>query len=122
MATKTRKHARLRGILAEWLAALVLCCKGYRLLGWRIRTPVGEIDLLMNDRRQLINVEVKYRSRLEDGLEVLSRVDTQRQLRALLWVQASRPRDGHLQPALHRIAIDRFGRLRHIQMEGTDFF
>jgi putative endonuclease len=48
------------------LAAAVLIAKGYRILGRRVRTPHGEIDLIAVRGRRLAFVEVKRRaSRLE---------------------------------------------------------
>ncbi len=34
------------GIAAEWLAALALMVKGFRIVARRYRTPLGEIDLI----------------------------------------------------------------------------
>ena len=39
-------RARREGRAAEWIAALFLMSRGYRLLGFRLRGPGGEIDLL----------------------------------------------------------------------------
>src|ERR1700743_170579 len=41
-----RRKAEQRGRRSEVLAALLLLAKFYRILGWRVRTPVGEIDLI----------------------------------------------------------------------------
>ena len=38
--------ARLSGRRAEVIAALWLMLKGYRILGFRLKTPQAEIDLL----------------------------------------------------------------------------
>jgi putative endonuclease len=51
-----------RGRLSEWLAALALLAKGYRILGRRVRTPYGEIDLIAVRGRRLAFVEVKRRA------------------------------------------------------------
>ena len=53
-----------RGRTSEWLAAAVLLAKGYRILGRRLRTPYGEIDLIAVRGRRLAFVEVKRRSTL----------------------------------------------------------
>ena len=42
----TRRKAEQRGRRSEVWAALLLLAKFYRILGWRVRTPVGEIDLI----------------------------------------------------------------------------
>jgi putative endonuclease len=41
----SRQQAERRGRAAEWAAMLFLLCKGYRILGHRLRTPYGEVDL-----------------------------------------------------------------------------
>ena len=51
-----------RGRLSEWLAAAALLAKGYRILGRRVRTPYGEIDLIALRGRRLAFVEVKRRA------------------------------------------------------------
>jgi putative endonuclease len=51
-----------RGHLSEWLAAAALLAKGYRILGRRVRTPYGEIDLVALRGRRLAFVEVKRRA------------------------------------------------------------
>ena len=50
-----------RGRLSEWLAAALLIAKGYRILGRRVRTPHGEIDLVAVRGSRLAFVEVKRR-------------------------------------------------------------
>jgi putative endonuclease len=45
-ALARRKTAERRGRRGEIWAALLLRAKGYRILGRRVRTPVGEIDLV----------------------------------------------------------------------------
>ena len=55
-----------RGRLSEWVAAAALLARGYRILGRRVRTPYGEIDLIAVRGRRLAFVEVKRRAtRLE---------------------------------------------------------
>jgi putative endonuclease len=41
-----RRKAEKRGRRSEFFAVLLLLAKFYRILGWRVRTPVGEIDLI----------------------------------------------------------------------------
>ena len=64
---ETRKQAEMRGRRSEALAALLLRCKGYRILGRRVRTRAGEIDLVAKSPAGVICfVEVKARP--DDGL------------------------------------------------------
>jgi putative endonuclease len=55
-----------RGRFSELLAAAALIAKGYRILGRRVKTPFGEIDLIALRGRRIAFVEVKRRTtRLE---------------------------------------------------------
>jgi len=57
-----RLAAEKRGRSSETLAALMLRLKGYRILGRRIRTRAGEIDLVAKSPRGVLCfVEVKAR-------------------------------------------------------------
>lgn len=60
--SKRRQVAERRGRVAETIAALWLICKGYRILGQRVRTPFGEVDLAAFKQGALIIVEVKARN------------------------------------------------------------
>ena len=53
------------GHAAEWVAAVFLMAKGYRILGFRLKDRAGEIDLLARRGRVLAVVEVKRRATLE---------------------------------------------------------
>lgn len=50
------------GHAAEWIAAAWLMLKGYRLLGFRLKTPGAEIDILAQKADVLAVVEVKRRA------------------------------------------------------------
>ena len=58
---KTGKQSYLWGIWAEEFAVLLLRIKGYRILGQRIKTPSGDIDILAARKNILVVVEVKKR-------------------------------------------------------------
>ena len=60
--------ARRSGRRAEAIAAAWLMLKGYRILGFRLATGTGEIDILAQRGRVLIVVEVKSRTSLELSL------------------------------------------------------
>jgi putative endonuclease len=51
-----------RGRFSELIAAVALIARGYRILGRRVRTPYGEIDLIAVRGRRLAFVEVKRRA------------------------------------------------------------
>jgi putative endonuclease len=65
--TKTRRAAEQRGRAAELTAALWLMAKGYRILGRRLRTPFGEVDLAAWKQGALVIVEVKARASYDSG-------------------------------------------------------
>lgn len=57
-----RAIAEQRGRKGEGFAALWLQLQGWRILGRRVKTPRGEIDLVARRRRQVAFIEVKWRS------------------------------------------------------------
>ena len=83
--------ARLSGRKAEWRAALLLMLKGYRILGFRLRTPLGEVDLLALRGRTLAVVEVKQRTTLEAALECVTYDQRERLRRAGQLIADRRP-------------------------------
>lgn len=60
-----RRRSLRRGLGAEWLAAVLLMSKGYRILARRHRTPYGEIDIIAARGRRLAFIEVKQRRSVE---------------------------------------------------------
>ena len=85
------RAARKAGRAAEVLCALWLMAKGYRLLGFRLRTPVGEIDLLVVKGSTIAVVEVKRRTDLATALDAVSWRQRERLRRAAYSVVARRP-------------------------------
>ena len=83
--------ARRSGRQGEVLAALWLMAKGYRILGFRLRTPQAEIDLLALRGRTLAVVEVKRRQDLLTALETVSLDQRKRLRRAGAAIAAQRP-------------------------------
>ena len=70
--SELRRAAERRGRRSEILAMLVLVLKGYRILGRRVRTHAGEIDLVARSPRGVLCfVEVKARSAMRDAQEAL---------------------------------------------------
>src|SRR4249920_2458245 len=65
-------EARKSGRRREIIAALLLMAKGYRILGFRLKTPQAEIDLLAQRGKILAVVEVKRRTSLLAALETVS--------------------------------------------------
>ena len=67
-----RRRAFRRGHLAETAAAWLLRCKGYRIVARRVRTPMGEIDIIARRGRTIAFVEVKERPMPAAALEAVS--------------------------------------------------
>ncbi len=97
--------ARRTGRRAEVLAALWLMAKGYRILGFRLKTPQGEIDLLARRGAVLAVVEVKIRATLEAALEAVGAVQRQRLRRAAIQIAGRRPGLRHTHVRLDLIAL-----------------
>jgi putative endonuclease len=89
--SQTGFRARLAGRRGEMLAAFWLMAKGYRILGFRLKTPQGEIDLLARKGPVLAVVEVKLRGSIEAALEAVSRRQRERLRRAGEAFAARRP-------------------------------
>jgi putative endonuclease len=86
--------ARRSGRRQEILAAILLMLKGYRILGFRLKTPEGEIDLLAQRGDVLAVVEVKSRASIEAALEAVSatqRARLERAARSIASRRALRP-------------------------------
>lgn len=71
-ARDRKQRSERRGRRAEWLAALALILKGYRIVGFRYRTPLGEIDLVARKGDLIAFVEVKARRDLTAGVDAVS--------------------------------------------------
>lgn len=78
----TRERAERRGRVAEWAAMLFLMAKGYRILGHRLRTPYGEVDIAAWKDRTLVIVEVKARNTYDAGAYALTDFGQDRVARA----------------------------------------
>jgi putative endonuclease len=84
---RLRQRRERSGRQAETAAGLWLQLKGYRIRERRVRTPLGEIDLVASKGKILVFVEVKSRQTFEAALEAVT-PETQRRIEqaARLWV------------------------------------
>lgn len=77
-----RRLAEKRGRWAEGLAALYLRLQLFSIVAQRVKSPVGEIDLIARRGDLTIFVEVKTRARSTDLATALESVNTRRIVRA----------------------------------------
>lgn len=91
-------RGRDSGRRAEVWAAVWLMLKGYRILGFRLKTPQGEVDLLARRGGVLAVVEVKRRGDLDAALAAVS-ADQRARLRRAGAALAARS------PALRALAV-----------------
>lgn len=91
MADAGRRKAYHRGRIAEWLAALALILKGYRIVALRHRTRLGEIDIIARRGDLVAVIEVKARPTLVEAMEAVS-ASAQRRIEnsADLWLARQR--------------------------------
>ena len=82
MVDADRRRKRLRayrkGFTSEWLAAAALLIKGYRIVAWRYRTKLGEIDLIARRGDLVLIVEVKARASLAAAMDAVAFQSAQR--------------------------------------------
>jgi putative endonuclease len=89
---KGKAAAEKRGHRAETLAALLLRAKGHRILGRRIKTHAGEIDLVsLCPFGPVCFIEVKARASAREAAESISPSQRTRIARAACLYLASRP-------------------------------
>jgi putative endonuclease len=100
--SETGFRARIAGRRGEYVAALWLMAKGYRILGFRLKTPHGEIDLLAQKGPVLAVVEVKLRATRETALEAVTWRQRQRLRRA---AEAFAARRSGFKPAVIRLDL-----------------
>jgi putative endonuclease len=87
-----RIHAEKRGRRSETIASLLLMAKGYRILGRRVKTHLGEIDLIARSPRGVVCfIEVKARGTASEAVQSISARQQGRIARAAALYLAQRP-------------------------------
>src|ERR1700754_1075637 len=87
-----RKAAEIRGRRSETLAALSLACKFYRVIGRRVKTRAGELDLVaLSPSGVLCFIEVKARGLEDDAVAAVTMRQRVRIARAAALYLAARP-------------------------------
>lgn len=76
------KTAYQSGLRAEFIAALLLRFKGYKILARRYKTKSGEIDIIARRGAMIIFIEVKSRRTLNEALSCFTPTNRARILNA----------------------------------------
>jgi putative endonuclease len=102
---QARQEAEAGGRRAEALAVLWLRLKGYRILDRRLKTPVGELDLVARRGKVICFVEVKARTTMDAALEALGPKQRHRIERAAAWWCTHRQQDPTISLRFDLIAV-----------------
>lgn len=103
------------GFEAEQQAALILGALGFTVLARRLRTPVGELDLIVADPTLLLIVEIKRRPTLQEAAYALTARQSQRLLSAADYVLSTHPEWNRDAIRIDVIIFDAAMRARRIQ-------
>ncbi|MDI7864580.1 YraN family protein [Rhizobiaceae bacterium n13] len=93
--SRLRRKAERRGRVSEYLAALCLLVKGYRIVALRYRTRLGEIDIIVRKGDLIVFVEVKARREEGQAVDAVG-FAAQRRIRAASDQWLARQPDAHL--------------------------
>jgi len=93
-ASVSRQRALRRGHLSEYIAALYLLMKGYRIAAFRYRTKLGEIDIVARKGDLAVFVEVKARRDERVAVDAVSYA-AQKRIRDASDLWLARQRDSH---------------------------
>lgn len=107
--------AQARGLDAEAAAAAALARDGWTLLGRRLRTPAGEVDLVAEKAGLLAIVEVKARRDLAAAAAALSARQQARLLAAAEILLAAHPDWGRAGVRFDVLLVDAAGRVRRVR-------
>lgn len=114
MTRKARRRAWRLGQWAELLCIADLTLRGYRVLGRRLRYPVGEIDIIARRGRTLAVIEVKARKSFDDAVTSVSARQRARIVRAAEWLLSERPSLAGLHPRFDVMLVAPWRRPRHL--------
>lgn len=103
-----------KGISAELCAEKELITRGYKILGKRVRTEYGEIDILAQKGEDVIAVEVKQRKTLDGARECLSIKQRKRIANAFLFIISNR-NEVFENYRIDMVCLDAVGRFDYIE-------
>ena len=102
------------GVAAEVVAATALEADGWTVLGRRLRTPAGEVDLVAERDGLLAIIEVKRRARLADAALALGPKQRARLIAAAEILLAEHPDWGQAGVRFDVLLVDANGAVRRI--------
>ncbi len=108
------RRAQRRGLDAEAVACAALQADGWTVLGRRLRTAAGEIDLVARRGCLLAFVEVKARGTLSDAAYALSGRQQRRLFLAAEILLAANPGWAGGEVRFDVLVVDAAGRIRRI--------
>lgn len=108
------RQAHSRGVTAEEAAGAALERDGWIILGRRMRTKAGELDLVVERDGILAIIEVKARPTLADAAAALSQRQRVRLLAAAEILLAEHPEWGVAGVRFDLLVVDAAGRVRRI--------
>ncbi len=103
-----------KGISSERIAAKLLRSEGYEILGHRIRTGYGEIDLLAQKEHDIVAVEVKRRRTLSEAKSCITFRQQRRIIDALSFIASQRNKQFE-NYRIDVVCLDAVGRFEHIE-------
>lgn len=118
-ADQRRKAQRIkalrRGGFSEYLAALSLILRGYRILAMRYRVKSGEIDIIAKKGDLVSFVEVKARQTAEESVFAVNGLTQSRIRNASLYWLKTRPDAGRLSLSYDIVAVQPWRWPRHFR-------
>lgn len=114
MTRTARQRAWRLGHWAEFVCVADLTLRGYRVLGRRLRYPVGEIDIVARRGRTLAVIEVKARKSFDNAAASVGKKQRARIERAAEWLLAERPSLAGLHPRFDVMLVAPWHRPRHL--------
>jgi putative endonuclease len=100
------------GIITEFLTIVFLIFKGYRVLHWRYKTKLGEIDIIATKHNIIHIIEVKYRSS-SIMLENLVRHNQIKRIKNSYLLFSKLPKYQNFEVNFDLITIEKWGKITH---------
>lgn len=108
------KSTYLKGVFAEFYVIILLKFKGYKILRWRMRNYVSEIDIIAKKGNAITAIEVKYRPHFEDGLYAIS-LEQQKNIRKAFELYIAHYKGMYDTLRCDVCIVTKWGRVRHLK-------